>query len=36
MHAREGVVFCPECGTQAGQESALLADGELESVVQAG
>jgi uncharacterized Zn finger protein (UPF0148 family) len=36
MHAREGVVFCPECGAQAGQESALLAEGELESVVQAG
>jgi uncharacterized Zn finger protein (UPF0148 family) len=36
MHARAGVVFCPECGTQAGRESALLAEGELESVVQAG
>jgi predicted RNA-binding Zn-ribbon protein involved in translation (DUF1610 family) len=23
MHAREGVVFCPECGTQLGLESAL-------------
>ena len=23
MHAREGVVFCPECGTQMGLESAL-------------
>jgi hypothetical protein len=23
MHAREGVVFCPECGTQVGHESAL-------------
>jgi uncharacterized Zn finger protein (UPF0148 family) len=23
MHAREGVVFCPECGTQVGAESAL-------------
>jgi uncharacterized Zn finger protein (UPF0148 family) len=36
MHAREGVVFCPECGTQAGHEAALLDEGELESVVQAG
>ena len=23
MHAREGVVFCPECGCIAGTESAL-------------
>lgn len=23
MHARQGVVFCPECGTQVGSESAL-------------
>ena len=23
MHAREGVVFCPECGSMAGSESAL-------------
>ena len=23
MHAREGAVFCPECGTQMGLESAL-------------
>jgi uncharacterized Zn finger protein (UPF0148 family) len=23
MHAREGVVFCPECGSQAGLESAM-------------
>ena len=23
MHAREGVVFCPECGSMAGTESAL-------------
>ena len=23
MHAREGVVFCPECGTQVGDELAL-------------
>ena len=25
MHAREGVVFCPECGTQVGDELALAA-----------
>ena len=23
MHAREGVVFCPECGCIAGTESAI-------------
>ena len=23
MHARAGVVFCPECGSQAGDEEAL-------------
>jgi hypothetical protein len=23
MHAREGVVFCPECGSQLGTEAAL-------------
>jgi uncharacterized Zn finger protein (UPF0148 family) len=27
MHAREGVVFCPECGSTVGNEAALaLAD----------
>ena len=26
MHARAGVVFCPECGTQVGDERALAAD----------
>ena len=26
MHAREGVVFCPECGSQAGSEAAGAAD----------
>ena len=30
MHAREGVVFCPECGTQIGLESALRDGPELE------
>jgi hypothetical protein len=25
MHARAGVVFCPECGTQLGDEAALAA-----------
>ena len=23
MHARDGVVFCPECGTQLGDESGV-------------
>jgi len=34
MHARKGSVFCPECGSQLGDEDALE-DG-LESAVQAG
>ena len=34
MHAR-GSVFCPECGAQLGDESAL-AEAGVESVVQAG
>jgi hypothetical protein len=25
MHARDGAVFCPECGSQLGEEIALLA-----------
>ena len=25
MHARAGVVFCPECGTQLGDEQSLAA-----------
>jgi len=33
MHARAGVVFCPECGSQIGSEDALA---ELEFGVQAG
>ena len=33
MHARAGVVFCPECGSQAGREGA---GAELEFSVQAG
>jgi uncharacterized Zn finger protein (UPF0148 family) len=36
MHARAGVVFCPECGTQAGERDVLLDEGELAFVVQAG
>ena len=31
MHAREGVVFCPECGSQMGREAAL-AELEFEAV----
>jgi hypothetical protein len=26
MHAQAGVVFCPECGSQLGGESALAGD----------
>jgi len=33
MHARAGVIFCPECGSQAGGEAALA---ELEFDAQAG
>jgi Zn finger protein HypA/HybF involved in hydrogenase expression len=33
MHARAGVIFCPECGSQAGGEAALA---ELGFDVQAG
>jgi Zn finger protein HypA/HybF involved in hydrogenase expression len=33
MHARAGVVFCPECGSQIGSEEALA---QLEFGVQAG
>jgi Zn finger protein HypA/HybF involved in hydrogenase expression len=33
MHAREHVVFCPECGSQIGSEVAL---GELQLATQAG
>jgi hypothetical protein len=36
MHARAGVVFCPECGAQLGPESALSDSPELEFVTQAG
>ena len=36
MHARAGVVFCPECGTQMGERGAVLDDGELEFAAQAG
>ncbi len=41
MHAERGVVFCPECGTQLGSESALAAAPEswesaVESHLQAG
>jgi hypothetical protein len=31
MHAREGVVFCPECGGQLGTEAALVGMGEPDS-----
>jgi Zn finger protein HypA/HybF involved in hydrogenase expression len=36
MHARHGVVFCPECGSALGSESALAASPELEFDAQAG
>ena len=36
MHAREGLVFCPECGAQLGPESALSDRPELEFLTQAG
>jgi uncharacterized Zn finger protein (UPF0148 family) len=26
MHARDGVVFCPECGTQLGDEAAFATE----------
>jgi Zn finger protein HypA/HybF involved in hydrogenase expression len=29
MHAQAGVVFCPECGSQLGEESALRGDTRL-------
>jgi uncharacterized Zn finger protein (UPF0148 family) len=31
MHARGGSVFCPECGSQAGDEDALESGVELTS-----
>ncbi len=34
MHARAGVVFCPECGSQLATENAL--DSGLQSSSQAG
>ena len=34
MHARAGVVFCPECGSQAGDDEAISA--ELHCALQAG
>jgi uncharacterized Zn finger protein (UPF0148 family) len=36
MHARAGVVFCPECGAQLGPEAALSERPELEFGLQAG
>ena len=36
MHARHGVVFCPECGSALGAESALAGSAELEFGAQAG
>ena len=36
MHARRGVVFCPECGAQIGPEAALSDKPELEFLSQAG
>jgi len=34
MHARGGSVFCPECGSQLGDEGAL--ESRIECTVQAG
>jgi hypothetical protein len=34
MHAQGGAVFCPECGSQLGDEGAL--ESGLQSTVQAG
>jgi uncharacterized Zn finger protein (UPF0148 family) len=36
MHARGGVVFCPECGSQLGSEAALAAEPDPGVNVQAG
>jgi uncharacterized Zn finger protein (UPF0148 family) len=36
MHAGEGVVFCPECGTQVGLESALREEPGLDLGLRAG
>ncbi|MEI8104218.1 MAG: hypothetical protein WCH31_00040 [Actinomycetes bacterium] len=36
MHAHAGVVFCPECGSQLGNEIALAAFPQLEFTAQAG
>ena len=36
MHARAGVVFCPECGSQLGSEEAIAAGREVQSGSQAG
>jgi hypothetical protein len=36
MHARLGVVFCPECGSQAGDEAALAWSGRQELDASAG
>ena len=30
MHARAGVVFCPECGSQLGDEAAVAAGPGIE------
>jgi len=34
MHAREGAIFCPECGTQLGDEEVL--ETHLHSTLQTG
>ena len=36
MHARAGVVFCPDCGSQLGTEAALAAEPEGQGAQQAG
>ena len=35
MHARAGVVFCPECGSQLGDEAAVAAGGGTTACVDA-
>jgi len=36
MHARNGSVFCPECGSQLGDAESLKSESALEFTLQAG